>query len=113
MRNLNNKDLFQIMRIVRKAGIKDKIVGMQLPRDKDGNVAITDDQYGVMLLLEVVDGAPDAEDDIFKFLADVGGVKKKELEEDEFDLLPDIVNHLMNQEKFTTFLKQAFNSAAK
>ena len=111
MRNLNNKDLFQIMRIVRKAGIKEKIVGMKLPRDKDGNVAISDDQYGVMMLLEVIDGAPDAEKEIFDFLADVGGVERKELEEDEFELLPDIVNHLMNQEKFTAFLKQAFNSA--
>lgn len=111
MRNLNNKDLFKIMRIVRKAGIKEKIVGMKLPRNDKGEVTLSENEWGIMLILEVVDGAPDAENDIFEFLADIGGVEQKELEDDEFELLPDIVKHLTNQKKFTSFLEQAFNSA--
>jgi hypothetical protein len=104
MRNLNNKDLFKVMRIVRKAEIKKRITELKPPEN------ITDQQYGAMLVFEVIEGAPEAEKDIFGFLADIGGVKPKELEDDEFELLPKIIEHLQGQEKLINFLKQAFKS---
>lgn len=112
MRNLNNKDLFQIMRIVKKANIKQKLFDLKLPRDENGNVTLSGDEYGMMIVFEIIESAPDAEKDIFKFLADIGGVDQKELENDEFDLLPKIIEHLQGQEKLISFLKQAFKSVS-
>lgn len=104
MRNLNNKDLFKIMRILRKANIKQELIKMKLPKD------ISDNEYGMMMLFTFLENAPQVEKDIFEFLANVGGVKVEELENDEFELLPKIIKHLQGQEKFINFLSQAFKS---
>lgn len=110
MRNLNNKDLFTIMKIIRKTGMKTKLLELDVPKDKNGNMILDDAQYGIVLLMEFLESAPNAQDDVFAFLADVGGVDQKELEEDEFELLQDIVQHLMNQKKLINFLSTAFKS---
>lgn len=98
------------MRIVRKTKIKEKILALELPRDEEGNLAISEDEYGVMLILEVIDGAPDAEKEIFELLAGIAGVEVEEMENDEFEILPNVIEHLKKQKKLVTFLKQAFNS---
>ncbi|MGM8212638.1 hypothetical protein ACLIBH_07570 [Virgibacillus sp. W0430] len=103
MRNLNNKDLFKVMRIVRKANIKEELVNMRF----DG---VTDEEYGTMIVFHIIESAPQAEKEIFEFLADVGGVKVEELENDEFELLPRIIEHLQGQKKLIDFLSQAFKS---
>lgn len=104
MRNLNNKDLFKVMRIMRKANIKEEFINMELPDD------LNEDQFGTMMIFQVIESAPQAEKEIFEFLADVGGVSVKEIENDEFELLPKIIDHLQTQDKLITFLKQAFKS---
>jgi|SRR5699024_4255876 len=104
MRNLNNKDLFKVMRVMRKANIKDELVKMKVPKD------VNEQQYGVMMLLQVLESAPQAEKEIFEFLSDVSGHSVEELENDEFDLLPKIIEHLQGQKKLINFLSQAFDS---
>ncbi|WP_373894464.1 hypothetical protein [Virgibacillus sp. CBA3643] len=108
MRYLNNKDLFKIMRIVRKADIKDKLLNMKLPRDEEGNLSVSENEYGLMMILEVLEGAPEVEKEVFEFLADIANVKTEEIENDEFELLPQIIDHLKNQKKLISFLEQAF-----
>lgn len=98
------------MRIVKKAKIKEKLLNLDLPRDKNGEVLIDEKEYGVMLILEAVEGAPDAEKEIFELLASVAGVEVEKIENDEFELLPEIIEHLKKQDKLVTFLKQAFKS---
>ncbi|WP_200415938.1 hypothetical protein [Virgibacillus salexigens] len=110
MRYLNNKDLFKVMRIVRKSKIKEKLLGLELPKDEEGNVLLSDDEFGLMIMFEVIEGVPDAEKEVFELLADVAGVKVEEIENDEFELLPEVIDHLKNQKKLVAFLKQAFNS---
>lgn len=110
MRYLNNKDLFKVMRIVRKAKIKEKLLKMDLPRDEEGNLTISENEYGIMMILEVIEGVPDVEKDLFELLASVAGVEVKDIEEDEFELLPKIIEHLKGQEKLANFLQQAFKS---
>ncbi|WP_419893281.1 hypothetical protein [Oceanobacillus kimchii] len=105
MRNLKTPDLFKIMKIMRKANVKEELISMKPPEN------IQDEQFGVMLILQFIEMAPQAEREILEFLADVGEVEEKDLYEDEFELLPEIVNHLMKQEKFTNFLSTAFKSA--
>ena len=68
MRYLNNKDLFKIMRIVRKANIKQKLLDMDLPRDENGKLAISEDEYGIMMMLEVFEGIPEVEKEVFELL---------------------------------------------
>lgn len=104
MRNLNNSDLFKVMRIMRKANIKSELAEMQLPD------SVNEEQYGAMMILQVIESAPQAEQEIFQFLADIANVEVKEIEEDEFDLLPKIIEHLQKQDKLIAFLKQAFKS---
>lgn len=111
MRYLNNKDLFKIMRIVRKANIKQKLLDMDLPRDENGKLAISEDEYGIMMMLEVFEGIPEVEKEVFELLASVAEVEVKEIEQDEFELLPQIIEHLKGQEKLVNFLEQAFKSA--
>lgn len=111
MRNVNNTDLFKVMRIVRKTGFKKRILELDVPKDEEGNVLLSDNDYFIVLLMEFIEGAPDAEDDIFKFLADIAGVSVKKMKEDEFDLLLEVFEHLKGQEKLVTFLEQAFKSA--
>lgn len=104
MRNLKSTDLFKMMRIMRKANIKEEIVAMDMPKNLSGN------ESGMMIILQLLEAAPNAEKEIFEFLADIGEVDVKELQEDEFELLPEIIQHLQKQEKFTSFLEQAFKS---
>src|SRR5699024_8355346 len=82
MRNVNNTDLFKVMRIVRKTGFKKRILELDVPKDEKGNVLLSDNDYFIVLLMEFIEGAPDAEDDIFKFLADIAGVSVKKMKED-------------------------------
>lgn len=110
MRNLNNKDLLTLMRIVKKGNVKKKLAEMNIPRNEKGEIELSEEQFGVMMILEIVEAIPDAEKDIFKFLADVAGVSTKEMEEDEFDLLLSVVEHLKNQDKMISFFKLALNS---
>ena len=97
-------DLITLLGILNKANVKQKLVNLDVPKN------VTDEQYGVLLILTVLEGIPEAKDEILKFLADIGGVTKKDLEEDEFDLLPKIIDHLKKQEKFVDFLLNSFKS---
>lgn len=110
MRNLNNTDLFKVMKIVRKTGFKNRIKTLDLPKDEEGNVLLSDMEYYIVLLMEVIEGAPDAEKEVFEFLGSIAGVSGKEMQEDEFELLLEVINHLKKQEKLITFLEQAFKS---
>jgi len=92
------------MRIMRKANIKDELIGMELPDN------LEDEQFGVMMILQVIESAPQAEKEIFEFLADIAGVEVEKMENDEFDLLPKVIEHLRNQKNLVDFLKQAFGS---
>lgn len=89
---------------MRKANIKEEIIGMGLPED------ITDKEFGVMMIFQVIESAPQAEKEIFEFLADIAGVEVEVIENDEFELLPQIIDHLQGQKKLVNFLKQAFKS---
>ncbi len=104
MRNLNNKDLFKVMRILRKANIKEELLKMKMPEN------LSEQESGMMLMLQFIESAPNAEEEIFKFLADIAEVEVSELENDEFDLLPGIIEHLQKQDKLVNFLSQAFKS---
>lgn len=112
MRNLNNSDLFKVMKIIRKTGFKDKIKNLDLPKDDKGNVLLSDIEYYVVLLMEIIEGAPDAEKEVFDFLGSIAGVSGKDMQEDEFELLLEVINHLKGQDKLIAFLEQAFKSAS-
>lgn len=105
MRNLVAKDLFTIAKIIRQAGIKEKIRNIGFTKDTSESEII------VSLIFEAVTSIPEAEKEIFEFLADIAGVSVKELQNDEFDLLLKIIDHLKTQENFINFLKQAFKYA--
>jgi len=105
MRNLNTMDLFKIAKIIRQAGIKEKIKEIGFTNET------TEAEIVVSLVFEAVTSIPEAEKEILEFLADIAGVSVKELKEDEFDLLLQIIDHLKKQEKFINFLKQAFKYA--
>lgn len=111
MRNLNNSDLFRIIRIIRKTGFKEKLKNLDLPKDENGNVLLSNMEYGVVLLMEVIEGVPEAEDEVFKFLADIAGVTLEEMKNDEFDLLLQVIEHLKGQKNLVNFLEQAFKLA--
>lgn len=89
---------------MRKANIKDELVKMELPDNID------DEQFGAMMILQVIESAPQAEKEIFEFLADIAGVDVETIENDEFVLLPKIIKHLQGQDNLISFLKQAFKS---
>lgn len=102
MRNLKTKDLFTIAKIINKAKIKEKIKDIGL------SDSATDIELYVSLFFEAIVSVPDAEKEIYEFLADIAGVKPKEIENDEFELLPKIIEHLKGQENLVNFFKQAF-----
>src|SRR5690625_5185951 len=102
MRNLNTMDLFKMAKIVRNAKIKEKIKEIGFTDETSENEMI------VSLIFEAVTSIPEAEKEILEFLADIAQVSVEELKNDEFDLLLQIIDHLKAQEKFVTFLKQAF-----
>lgn len=105
MRNLITKDLFTLAKIVGKTGIKEKIKDIGFTSETSENEMI------VSLIFEAITSAPDAEKEIFTFLADVADVTVEQLQNDEFDLLLEIIEHLKAQEKLVTFLKQVFKFA--
>ncbi|WP_077621999.1 hypothetical protein [Sediminibacillus massiliensis] len=65
MRNIKSMDLITIMSILSKANVKQKLVNLEVPE------GVTEQQYGVLLVLTVLEGVPEAKGDILAFLADV------------------------------------------
>ena len=105
MRNLNTKDLFTIAKIIKESDIKESIKNLGFTEQSTNN------EIMVKVIFEAITSAPQAEGEIFKFLADIAGVTVDEVKNDEFELLSEIFEHLKGQEKLGAFLKQAFKFA--
>lgn len=86
LRDITSKDLFTMMQIIRKIGIKEfktAFTGVQLFTDENGNLDLS--KMGIPIAMDLgailIENLPNAETEIYNFLKNLSGVPVKTLQE--------------------------------
>lgn len=98
MRSLVFKDVFTVSRILKKMKIRPEIV--------DG---ISQEQFGAEVFFKFIENIGDAEEEVIAFIADLKGIKAKELANMDFEQ----VNNLIEEFKEMKGLKGFFTQVGK
>lgn len=98
---LNTKLLCKISKLINKMGISSLIMKINV---ESGNDSADKQEVVKELLALIVDNLYKVEDEITDFIAELKGISKEEAENE--DIIP-IIQELMQNEKFKSFLKFA------
>lgn len=86
LRDICSKDLFTMMQIVRKIGVgefKKAFTGIDMFTDDKGNLDL--ERMGIPIAMELgsilIENLPNAEQEIYKFLENLSGVKVADLQQ--------------------------------
>lgn len=108
-RNLKTKDLFSFTRIIKKMNMKSEI--KELVQDVTGKTdeekKAAEQELKIDLILMFVENIGNAEQEIYKLLADLSDKKPQEIEEQSPKDTFEMVNELFNEEGFGDFLSLA------
>lgn len=115
LRNLKDRDLFPLLKILRKIGLKefkgafDQFID-DTEDDAEGEAEDESVQsIGVAVLLDIagiiVEHIGAVEDDLYELYADMSGKSKEELREMEFGTLPLMILDSFSEVKNTSFFK--------
>lgn len=123
LRNLNANDLFQMMRIVNKIGIKE-VKGLLASADiknaltdamKDGK--ITDDAasaVGVQVMIDlaclVTAHIPDCQSEIYDFLSSLSGKPVEEIAALDMAVFVEMIMDVFKKPEFKDFFRRLFGS---
>lgn len=110
LRRLKDKDLFPLLRILKKIGLKNfKEAFMQVA---DGKKTLK--EIGALAVLDMADlfiGNIDrCEEDIYELWSDISGLTKEEINNLEFGTLPLMIYDSFSEVKDTSFFKVLFRS---
>lgn len=123
LRNLNANDLFQMMRIINKIGIKEvkgllastNIKNALAEAMKDGK--ITDDAASVVGVQVMIDLAclvtahiPDCQSEIYDFLASLSGMSVEEVASLDMTVFVDMLMDVFKKQEFKDFFTHLFGS---
>lgn len=104
LRKMADKDLFPILQLLRKIGLKDfKEAFMQAKEGK------SDEAVGIDVVLAVADriicNIDAAKEDIYSIWSDLSGIPADEIKEMEFGTLPMMIYDSFSEVKNTAFFK--------
>ena len=105
LRNLKDSDLYPILRILKKIGVRDfKPAFIQIATGKK-----TLKDIGILAAFDIVDilvgNLPKAEDEIYALWSDISGIPVEEMKEMEFGTLPMMIYDSFTGVKNTGFFK--------
>lgn len=98
---LNTKLLCKISKLINKMGISSLIMKINV---ESGNDSVDKQEVVKELLALIVDNLYKVEDEITDFIAELKGISREEAEDEDIIL---IIQELMQNEKFKSFLKFA------
>lgn len=112
IRKLITSDLFKMSRIIKKMGIKKDIEN--LARDtsglSDAAKKKAEQQLEIDLAMLFVENIGNAEQECYKFLADLSGKKPEEIEKQPPEDTLNMLDELFQQEGFGSFFSTAVKS---
>ncbi|MBO5208072.1 MAG: hypothetical protein J6B68_01870 [Lachnospiraceae bacterium] len=105
LRNLKDSDLFPMLNILKKIGIKDfKSAFIQVA---DGEKTIKD--IGALVAVDLADiligNLPKVEEEIYSLWSDISGIPAEEIKEMEFGTLPLMIADTFSKARNTSFFK--------
>ena len=108
LRDLKDKDLFPMLKILKKIGIKDfKSAFIQVA---SGEKSVKD--IGILTAFDMADiligNLAAAEDEIYSLWSDISGIAVDEMKEMEFGTLPLMITDTFNKARNTSFFKVLF-----
>ena len=123
LRTLNANDLFLMMKIVNKIGIKEvkglfasaemKRIISEAMQDGEVNDAVASN-VGMQLMLEivclVVEHIPDCQDEIYKFLSSLSGLKVEDIANLDMTDFMDMVMEVLKKQEFKDFFQRLVGS---
>lgn len=114
MRNLQTRDVFSFLRILKTMGIKEEFEQMALL--VEGNKNINPRDVGMKLILNVIANASntEAECKVYEFLGDVLEIENVEIL-DALDLFDEIGKYIdfIDKERWINFIRAVSSSIAK
>lgn len=115
MRNFKTADLFTMSRILKKMDIKKDVVA--LAKDISGLSAEgkkqEEEKLKVNLTMLLVENLGNAEQECYKFLADLSGKKPVDIENQSIRETTDMIKEILSQDGFESFLSTAAKSTMK
>ena len=119
LRGLQSKDVFSMLRIVNKIGIKEfksvlesdavkqAIASTSVPASGEPEPKAETDKIGMTVALEIVNvlimNIPSCEDDIYTFLSSLSGLKKKDVQELEMNVFFSMIMDVFKKQEFASF----------
>ena len=113
LRKLTSKDIFPMCQIIKKVGIDEFKNCFSTPEVRklimeDGGTGKAADQVGFTIIFDIVSiivgNLPKCEDEIYNFLANLTGEKKKTLEELSIADFTQLIMDLVQKEDFKDFI---------
>lgn len=108
-RGLKTKDLFSIIRIIKKMNMKGEIKKLVTDitgkTEKEKKVAMQGLKADLMMLF--IENITNAEQEIYKFLGSLSDKTPQEIEDQELEDTLEMIEELFKQEKFKDFLSSA------
>ena len=121
LRKLQSKDVFSMLRIINKIGVKEfkgvlesdavkqAIASTTTPNPASGEPEpkVETDKIGMTVALEIVNvlimNIPSCEDDIYTFLSSLSGLKKKDVQELEMNVFFSMIMDVFKKQEFASF----------
>lgn len=106
MRKLQTRDLFGLMKILKKMNMKAEIKELTLKANKKGKKDSVENVQAELVML-FIDHIPDAETEIYKFLGTLSDKTPDEIAEQSPVDTFEMIKELFSQENFGSFLTSA------
>ena len=122
LRKLQSKDVFSMLRIINKIGVKEfkgvlesdavkqAIASTTTPQPTasgEPEPKVETDKIGMTVALEIVNvlimNIPSCEDDIYTFLSSLSGLKKKDVQELEMNVFFSMIMDVFKKQEFASF----------
>ena len=122
LRKLQSKDVFSMLRIINKIGVKEFKGVLESDAVKQAIASTTTpqptasgepepkaetDKIGMTVALEIVNvlimNIPSCEDDIYTFLSSLSGLKKKDVQELEMNVFFSMIMDVFKKQEFASF----------
>lgn len=114
MRKINTKDIFQLARIFKKINLKDLMVSKTTEiNDVLDNNTMTTTQIGMNILFTIIENCPDAENEIYKFVANISGFTVDEVENMELEIFIEIIAEIIKENDLKKVFTLALNLMKK
>ena len=118
LRNLQSSDLFAMVKILNKLGIKNIKDSIDMKEIREARKNITKEnekevasEIGTMVIMSIItivlENLPEIENDLYKFIGGIANIKDKDVAKMGINEFTDLLFEIANKEDFKDFFKRA------